>query len=138
MKRVFLDTNIIIDLVARPDYSNTVKRLLTEGKTRKCKFSISFLTLANYSYIDRKEAKERLYANLKMLCSVFEVLPNEKHQITSAITLNTKDFEDAIQYSTALSGKCESIVTRNKKDFIEFSILPVYTPEEFLEIIQTS
>lgn len=47
--------------------------------------------------------------------------------------IDAKDFEDAIQYETAVEGKCECIITRNKKDFY-FSQIPVFTPEEFIKL----
>lgn len=51
-------------------------------------------------------------------------------------TLNTdwKDYEDALQYSSALLCGADNIITRNKKDF-ELSTLPVYTAEEYMNIL---
>ena len=133
MKRAFVDTNFIVDLVARPEYSSMAKEVLTKGREKRIKFSLCFLSLANYAYIDRKNDHNKMYDNLRMLCNVFEVLPNDKQNIINSINLIPKDFEDAIQYSAALSGKCDCIITRNKKDFIEFSQIPVLTPSEFLD-----
>ncbi|MCH5223396.1 MAG: PIN domain-containing protein [Muribaculaceae bacterium] len=133
MKRAFVDTNFIVDLVARPEYSSMAKEVLTKGREKRIKFSLCFLSLANYAYIDRKQEREKLHENLRMLCTVFEILPNDKKNIVYSINLNPKDFEDAIQYSAALNGKCDCIITRNKKDFIEFSQIPVLTPSEFLD-----
>lgn len=45
--------------------------------------------------------------------------------------LRAKDFEDALQYHSALSAHCDVIVTRNTKDFY-FSELTVSTPAQFL------
>jgi predicted nucleic acid-binding protein len=41
------------------------------------------------------------------------------------------DFEDSLQYFSALKSGCNLIVTRNGKDFKE-SYLPVMTAEEYL------
>ena len=133
MKRAFVDTNFIVDLVARPEYSSMAKEVLTKGREKRIKFSLCFLSLANYAYIERKQEREKLHENLRMLCTVFEILPNNKKNIGYSRNLNPKDFEDAIQYSAALNGKCDCIITRNKKDFIEFSQIPVLTPSEFLD-----
>lgn len=133
MKRVFVDTNFIIDLVARPEFSSLAKEVLTKGREKGIKFFLCFLSLANYCYIDRKQTREKLYENLQMFCNVFEVLPNNKQNIILSISLNPKDFEDAIQYTAALNGKCDCIITRNKKDFVEYSQIPVLTPAEFLD-----
>lgn len=42
------------------------------------------------------------------------------------------DFEDCLQYSSAVSIKADVIITRNKKDFRQAAI-PVLSPEEFLD-----
>ena len=48
---------------------------------------------------------------------------------------NFKDFEDGIQYYTALEAQCELIVTRNLKDFKK-STIPVMSPKEYLTKLQ--
>ncbi len=45
-----------------------------------------------------------------------------------------KDFEDCVQYYSALSGEMDCIVTRNKKDFENLDI-PIYTSAEFLDLM---
>lgn len=132
MKRIFLDTNFIIDMVARPAFSADARKVLLEGRKRKMKFYVSFLSLSNYAYIDRKEDSKRVKENLSLFCKAFEILANDKKHIESALLLDAKDFEDAIQFTTALSGKCDCIITRNKKDFMNFATIPVFEPKEFL------
>ena len=136
MQKVFVDTNFIIDLVARPEFSGLISDILSKGRKKGIDFSICFLSLANYAYIDRKKNKKELYENLRMLCKVFRVIPNNLANIEESISLEPKDFEDAIQYCSALMGKCECIITRNKKDFISFSQIPIFTPIEFLEFLK--
>ena len=50
----------------------------------------------------------------------------EEYDIKSA-----KDFEDALQYFSAVQAGADCIVTRNIKDF-DFSTIKVLTPNEFL------
>lgn len=45
-----------------------------------------------------------------------------------------KDFEDAMQYHTAMADNADCIVTRNKKDFTGTEI-PVMEPQEFLDML---
>ena len=52
--------------------------------------------------------------------------------ILAALNSNFKDFEDAIQYHTALENELDLIITRNKKDF-KTSALPVLTAKEYLK-----
>ena len=45
--------------------------------------------------------------------------------------LNFKNFEDGIQYYTALESKANSLITRNLKDF-KHSTIPVMSSKELL------
>lgn len=136
MKRAFLDTNFILDLLAREgEYQTNALKVLETGRKKGVKFVISFLSLANYAYIIRKENKEKLFENLKTCCRLFKVVPNNQSQIIKAIELNPSDFEDAVQYVTALSEQCDCIITRDPKGF-EISTIKVLSPLEFMQVIQ--
>lgn len=132
MKSVFLDTNILLDLLTRPQFSAEVKSILEKGDYHNIEYCISFLSMANFAYIIRKNNMNEIYAFLNFLCDEFKVLKNDVENIRRAMNWRAKDLEDAIQYETAIDGECDCIITRNKKDF-DFSQIPVYTPEEFLK-----
>ncbi len=134
MKNIFLDTNIVIDLLLRPEYKQAVQLCLSQGKRHGCRFIISPLSVANFAYIARKLAKATLYSHLKIILELFEVSPTSREQLSMAIEMEANDFEDALQYQAALSYECDCIISRNVKDFV-FSSIPVYTPEKFLEIL---
>ena len=51
--------------------------------------------------------------------------------VDDALASQFKDFEDAMQYYTAIRAKADVIITRNGKDFSS-SQLPVMTAGEFL------
>ena len=133
MKKIYLDTNFIMDLLARDDENNVIATIIVEkGRRLNLKFYISFLSIANFAYITRKQPKERLYSNLDVICNLFNIESNDSNQIRGAKNLDANDFEDAIQYETAMKAGCECILTRNKKDF-NFSKIPVFSPSEFLD-----
>jgi spore maturation protein CgeB len=74
---------------------------------------------------------------LRDLESMTITLDVTKQIISNALNSGLKDFEDSIQFYTALSNKkIESIVTRNPRDFKNNDI-SVFTPEEALRIIET-
>lgn len=57
--------------------------------------------------------------------------------ITMAFTTNFKDFEDAIQYSTAVVNQLDGIITRNPQDFPV--VTPrIITPEQLIEELTNS
>ena len=45
------------------------------------------------------------------------------------------DFEDAVQYSTALLSQMDYIITRNAKDF-KASEVPAISPEDFFALLE--
>ncbi|MDE6769943.1 MAG: PIN domain-containing protein [Muribaculaceae bacterium] len=133
MKRIFLDTNFIIDYFIREEFQVPADYLLTYGKSQGVIFYISYLTLANFAYILRKQPKEQLFQILGKCIKLFQVIDNNVYQVTQAIKLTPKDFEDALQYQAALEGGCNCIITRNSKDF-SFAKIPVYSPDEFISL----
>ncbi len=132
MKKLFLDTNFIIDYLLREEFKNDSQQFLAEGSKRKCKFYISFLSVANFAYIARKLSTTELYRYLSALSNLFIIIPNTDSQIKSAIDLQASDFEDALQYQAALDAGCECIITRNEKDF-GFSQIPVLSASDFVD-----
>lgn len=130
--KLFLDTNFIIDWLFREEYKADCEELLKIGDIRGFRFAVSFLSLANLAYIARKQPKELLYANLIKLCNVFEIVPNDRNHIIHAIQTNAYDYEDALQYASAIDAVCECIISRNGKDF-RFSAIPVMTATEFIQ-----
>lgn len=134
MKRIFLDTNFLMDYLVRADYSLVASKILEEGSKRGYKFEISFLTVANFAYINRKMPAAMLRHLLAGILEAFEIADNTSKHLLNAIYMDSPDYEDAVQYQTALSSRCQGIVTRNGKDF-PFSKLDIYTPDEFLELL---
>lgn len=133
MKRLFLDTNFLLDLFVREGFKENAQKVLDLCIDNDISFYVSFLSVANFAYIMRKTPTELLRRYINEICLQFHVLPNNAKNLQEAAKLETKDFEDAVQYQSALMGKCECIITRDKKGF-EISKLPVYSPLEFINL----
>jgi len=133
-KRIFLDTNIVIDYLSkRMPFSEDALRIFSLPP-RYYQLCISALSFTTIYYVLKKHFKqEELLYKLDILQNLVEVLPTDNEMISSAIHSEFTDFEDAVQYYTALKGNSSIIITRNPKDFRR-SEIPVYTPEEFLQI----
>lgn len=131
--KLFLDTNVVLDLVQKREPFVTDAALLFQLKRDEfCELIISDLTFVNVAYIIRKfHDKEQLYILLTKLRSFLTIVEIGSEPIDKAIALRAKDFEDAVQYYTALKAGVDYIITRNKKDF-SFSKIDVLLPHEFL------
>lgn len=135
MRKIFLDTNIILDFLIRPEYQEDMREFLkSSAKEDLC---ISFLLVANAAYIMRKYPKSEIIQKINLLLQIFKVIPNTEDQIKAAVKIESPDFEDMLQYQTALSGKCDLILTRNSKDF-PYSKIPVMSVREYLMAYQCS
>lgn len=131
----FLDTNVLIDVIARREpffgASRQVLSLCLSGEIDGC---VSDLTFCNLAYVMRRElGVEALRENLQKLKSGLRVCPVGEAVITKAIDGFDTDFEDEVQRLCAEANGAEVIVTRDKDGFAKAEI-PVLTPKEFLAL----
>ena len=133
MKKVFLDTNIIVDLIAdRKPFSKYAIEIFQLAEENKLQLFISSHAIATThyllkKYLDEKSLREVLYNLLDFLT----VIPVDIDIIKKGLRSNHKYFEDSIQILCASSiEKMNYIITRDGKDF-KGSEIPVLSPDEF-------
>lgn len=137
MKHFFLDTNIVIDVLTdRKPFSELGQKLFDLSLNGKIKLSISSLSYTTIYYYIRKSTGSHKSAMtiLKELEVIIEPSDVSKEMINKALHSEFNDFEDAVQYFTALSVNCDGIITRNPKDF-KSSLLLILSPQEALALI---
>lgn len=137
MRRVFLDTNIMLEVLCKRRFCQPCEQIIQAGRDGEIMLSASFLSFANMAYILHREKMNRtdIYRTERTMESMMEVLPMDVNQLRASLSHEVKDFEDMLQYQCAVNGQCDCIVTINTADFQEFSILPVYTPDELLDLL---
>lgn len=132
--KLFLDTNILIDVVAnrQPWVVDDALVLLELANQKKLTLMAADYSFINIAYITRKLfPTEDLRLLLKDLRKYVEVVDIGADVIDKVLNDNWKDFEDCVQYYTALSKNADVIITRNKRDFVS-SDIQVFSPREFL------
>jgi len=133
MNKVFVDTDICIDLLSgRQPFNTTAEKLFSFADLEKLELYVSALTFSNIDYVLRSQYSSshsrQIIARFKTL---FNVLSVESKTIDLAIASDFNDFEDAIQHACALENNIPVILTRNIKDFKK-SVILVVSPETFL------
>ena len=135
MNRILIDTNIVIDLLSmRKDFYDEAAELFSRADKKELILTISSLTFANTNYVltklkTAKEAREIL-RKFKVL---FEILSLDDKITQLALSDDDfPDFEDGLQYYSAIENQIDIIITRNKKDF-KNSKIPVFTAKEFFK-----
>lgn len=132
MKKIFIDTNVILDFVLCREGANLAEQILLMGVNKQIELCTSILSMANVAYIARKErTKEQLYKVMGNLTLLIKTLPMDEMQLLQTIAKPTNDFEDMLQYQCALACQCDAIVTRNTKHFL-FSDIHLFTPQELI------
>jgi len=138
MKKVFIDTNIVIDLLAKrePFYDESA-RLFSLADKEIIELSISSLTIANTNYTLLRQTKSKNAKKiLRKLRLIVNILSLDDKIIGLALNDDSfSDFEDGLQYFTAIENNQDLIITRNLKDFKK-SKLPVMTARQFLETLK--
>lgn len=133
MKKLFLDTNIVIDMLEeRKPYSDDAVKLFTMAYYKKVKLIVSPITYSTAAYLLRKHGENevrRLLANFRQLS---HVATTNEQVVDNSLASQFDDIEDAIQYYTAVKSNADVIITRNGKDFTH-SRIPVMTAGEYIE-----
>lgn len=133
MTRLFLDTNIVVDVLERREpFCHDAVRLFTMAYNKKV---LSPMTYSTASFLLRKNGPEGVRNLLSNFRQLSRVATTNERTVDDSLASQFKDFEDAMQYYTAIKAKADVIITRNGKDFTA-SKLPVMTATEYLATIE--
>ena len=136
--KIFIDADVVIDfLTDREPFANPASEIFEMNERDQVKIHLSATCINNIYYITRKYIghKQTLQV-IEDLAETTEIVGTTKKEIIQALKNNFKDFEDSIQYSTALTIEgLEAIITRNVKDYRK-SKIAVITPENYLKTLK--
>ena len=132
MIKIFLDTNILLDLIAdRKPFSKQAIEIFKSTEKNKMQLFTSSQSIVTVhyllkKYVEEKELRKIIFNLLKFL----SVIPVDIEVLKKGLQSNHKDFEDAVQILCASTATgIDYIVTRNKKDF-KTSEISVLSPDE--------
>jgi len=132
--RVFIDTNVFLDLLWKREGSlEDSLRVFDLAVDGVFELLISDLSIANIKYITRKDyPDEKFYDVMSVFRPVFTIVPVGGNAVDKALALKANDFEDALQYFSAVQSQADFLLTRNIKDYA-FATMQVLTPSDFLK-----
>ena len=131
--KVFLDTNILIDIVCnREPWVKEALILIELSKRKEIELVAADFSFINIIYIVRKlfstEDICKLILDLKKYITVVEIGDSV---LSAALKAKWTDIEDCIQSFIAERECTDFIITRNKKDFVQSQVNAI-TPKEFI------
>ncbi|MCF6212925.1 MAG: PIN domain-containing protein [Flavobacteriaceae bacterium] len=135
MDKILVDTNIVLDLLAKREaFLTEAQELFTLSDQNEVILCVSALTFANAYYILSQKLKlNDTRSVLRRFKILVKVIPLNEKIINLSLDSEFKDFEDAIQYHTSLENDIDIILTRNLKDF-KLSKIPVLTARDYIKI----
>lgn len=132
--RILLDTNIALDIaLKRKPHIENIRLILNSADQNQFEFYVTSVSITDIHYVlSREVGKTKSLMFLKDWISKVGVCLSDKQVILSALQSSFKDFEDAVQYFSAVNSNLEVIVTRNEKDFKLATQIQVLNPEQFV------
>lgn len=117
--KVFIDTNIFLDILCRREqFVDDALSIFDMAVDDRIELLISDLSIANIKYITRKEIPtDKFYDLIQTFRPIFNIVPLGADVVDRAISLKANDFEDALQYFSAVQAGADCLITRNIKDF---------------------
>lgn len=136
MKKIFLDTNVLLSFHfcdAEPIQQKAIDFIFQEIQDDKFKGIISIISFYQLLYfLEKKYASAKIASN--RACAYLELLEIGKFdpKKLEGVTYDYwPDYEDGLQYASALSCDAEVIITTNSKDFFS-SKIEVIDPLNFI------
>ncbi len=139
MIRVLLDTNVVLDfLLDREPFAEYAAAVWEANRRGEVVTYVSAITPVNVFYIARKlkgvEEARNVIEGLLLECRVALL---DGAVLQDALTLPLKDYEDAVQYASAIQSQLDAIVTRDPNDYARASI-PIYSPQGLMARLATA
>lgn len=134
--KIFIYADVVIDFFTdREPHANPASELFELNEQKKVKIYLSAVSINNIYYIVKRFlGHKKTLEVIETLTEMIEIIGTTKNEIIQALKNNFSDFEDGIQYESAITIKdLDAIITRNIKDYKNSSIA-VMSPLNFLKM----
>ena len=131
--KIFIDTNVLIDVLCeRESFYDDAAAIWSLAEQGRFTSFIAAVSVTNIYYIVRRLGDHRKAMKAVILLrDIFSIAACDEQILNQAMDAKMPDFEDAVQYFSAIHAEAEIIITRNVKHFPKAGI-PAVTPAEFL------
>ena len=148
MKKVFIDTNVILDFILLREHVAEAKAVVTwlvENQVQMMMSVGGFYTmhylidkyLRQVMLLDKTSRIAPLRILLSRILQTFTVAEHDNASLLRGVDdLQFSDLEDSCQYQLAQRSGCEKLITFDSKHYPETkegNILQVLTPQQFIE-----
>ncbi len=134
MNRIFVDTDVMLDLLAqREPHYKYAARIFSMADRGEIQVYVSSLSFSNLNYILSKQfSADQARKKLLTFKTLIHVLSVGEKSVDLALNSDFSDFEDALQYFTAVESNIQTLITRNVKDYKKAGI-SILTAEQYIK-----
>lgn len=133
--RIFLDANVLVSVVNK-EYPlfTTAARILSLADNNKFQLYTSPVCLAiTFYFAEKKFKSEKAKSKIQLLSEHINTTIVDESVVSKTLQNPAmNDFEDGLEYYSALESKCKCIITEDVDDFY-FSKIEVLRSEEFFK-----
>lgn len=133
--RIFLDANILVAVINKeyPLFSTASRILSLADKSKFILYTSPVCLAIAFYFAEKKFKSKKAKSKIQLLCEHIHVTAvNESTVLKTLQTPAINDFEDGLEYYSALENKCDCIITEDIDDFY-FSKIEVLRSEEFFK-----
>ena len=136
--KVFVDANILIATLNKeyPLFTWSARLLSLHGKHNIQLFTSPLCLAIAFYFAGKKSGDAMAKKKINLLCENIEITTVDE-EITRKAAKNRQihDFEDGLEYYSALHSQCDYIITENREDFY-FSEIEIKGCEDFIKGLQ--
>jgi len=110
--KIFIDTNIFLDLLLDREYSNEAKSVFLSIQEGLFEAVTADISLLNIDYIAEKQTENIRYF-IDYINQIVVVVGADNNDIGQALHIDNKYFEDNLQLVLAKRSNCDLIITND-------------------------
>lgn len=133
--RIFLDANILVSVLNKeyPVFTHSSRILSLVGRKNTEVFTSPVCLAIAFYFAEKKSGTAKAKEKIALLASKIGITDTGRKAVHAAVkNKSIHDFEDGLEYYSAVHTGCTHVITEDKNDFY-FAGIPVMTSEEFLK-----
>lgn len=133
--KVFLDANVLVSVLNKeyPLFPHSARILSLADQLRYQLYTTPICLAIAFYFAEKKSGTSLAKRKMEVLSSKLQIASVDSIVVSRAVSdPSVVDFEDGLEYYSALQHECQAIITEDSEGFY-FSEIPVYDCKKFLD-----
>lgn len=133
--RVFLDANVLVSVINQeyPLFPYSARILSLADRAPYELYTSPICLAIAFHFAEKKSGTAKAKEKIELLCSKIQIVAVDANTVKKALSNpQVMDFEDGLEYYSALQHSCQAILTEDGDGFY-YSEIPVFGCRRFLD-----